>query len=207
MNRASPGSGGNTAPTAQVIAVDVTIGTLTARALDQPLEDGNLPRGAHFRLSDCAGLEFSQYSVRNPADLPIQVPMTVRSKGRPLHRLPWRHRFGAVAAALIVGTATLPTTASSQDGSGTPSTVEVAQLDGISSVPQNPRQPIGDELSNALAAPVPARVLRLADGRTAIPFPLTAVGNSISVQGEDGEGSVTIPVPAGNFRFSARRGL
>jgi hypothetical protein len=133
--------------------------------------------------------------------------MTLRSKGTPLHRLPWRHRFGAVAAALIVGTATLPTTASAQDGSGTVTTVDVAQLDGISSVPQNPRQPIGDELSNALAAPVPARVLGLADGRTAIPFPLTAVGNSISVQGEDGEGSVTIPVPAGLTPVAIRANL
>jgi hypothetical protein len=51
-----PGSGGNAAPTAHVIDVDATIGTLTARDLDQPLADGNLPRGVQFRLSDCADL-------------------------------------------------------------------------------------------------------------------------------------------------------
>ena len=56
VNITKPGTGGNSAPIEHVITVDARIGTLTARALDQPREDRTRPPEPAFPPGDGAVL-------------------------------------------------------------------------------------------------------------------------------------------------------
>lgn len=101
-----------------------------------------------------------------------------------------------VAFGAGLGSVAAPTSAAAQDAG--PSTTVA---------PDESTQRIGDELSTALAADAQPTILHLADGRTAIPFGLTDLGPSIVVQGETGDATVSIPVPAGLTPVALRANL